>query len=124
MSLDVNLKGEQEEVDCTCHCGHKHKNVEPTYYYSDNITHNLGGMAEEAGIYKHLWRPEEIGITTAKELIDPLTQGLKLLKANSKHFETFNASNGWGLYEHFVPFVEKYLKACIEYPNAKIEVSR
>ena len=38
---------------------------EPEGAYSANITHNLGKMAEEAGIYKHLWRPEEIGITKA-----------------------------------------------------------
>ena len=34
------------------------------------------------------------------------------------------ATNGWGMYEHFVPFVEKYLEACKEYPDAVIEVSR
>jgi len=38
----------------------------PTSVYDANITHNLGAMAEAAGIYKHLWRPEEIGITKAQ----------------------------------------------------------
>ena len=33
--------------------------------YSANITHNLGGMADEAGIYEALWRPEEVGIAKA-----------------------------------------------------------
>lgn len=92
--------------------------------YSSNITHNLAGMAEAAGIYKHLWRPDELGITTANELIEPLKSGLKLLKDKPKHFVQFNASNGWGLYEHFIPFVEKYLAACEQYPEAIIEVSR
>jgi len=32
--------------------------------------------------------------------------------------------NGWGLYIHFVPFVEAYLGACINYPNSIIKVSR
>ncbi len=29
--------------------------------YSANITHNLGEMADKAGIYYALWRPEEKG---------------------------------------------------------------
>ena len=93
-------------------------------YYWANITHNLGKMADEAGIYKHLWRPEEINIKIAKELIEPLTNGLKELKDKPEHFKQFNSSNGWGMYEHFVPFVEKYLNACIEYPDAIVYVSR
>lgn len=92
--------------------------------YWANITHNLGKMAGAAGIYQHLWRPEEIGITKASELIEPLTAGLALLKRNEKLFMKFNSPNGWGMYEHFVPFVEKYLKACIEFPDAMVSVSR
>lgn len=96
----------------------------PTEVYWRNITHNLGPMAKEAGIYQHLWRPEELGITTAQELIEPLTEGLAKLKADPDHYSEFNAANGWGLYEHFVPFVEGYLEACKENPDAVIEVSR
>jgi len=92
--------------------------------FDANITHNLGKMAAEAGIYKHLWRPEELGIKTAAELIIPLEAGLRLLKSKPEHFETFNASNGWGLYEHFVPFVENYLEACKKSPKTVIRVSR
>lgn len=32
--------------------------VRRTCIFSANITHNLNAMAEAAGIYKHLWRPE------------------------------------------------------------------
>jgi len=92
--------------------------------YWANITHNLGKMADEAGIYQALWRPEEIGKTKASEIIDLLEKGLSDLKARRIHFEQFNAKNGWGTYEHFVPFVEKYLDACKEYPTAIIGVSR
>jgi len=96
----------------------------PTTVYDANITHNLNTMAEEAGIYKHLWRPEELGISLAGGLIEPLKKGLELLKSDQVRFEKFNAENGWGLYEHFVPFVENYLNACIENPDAEISVSR
>ena len=92
--------------------------------YDANITHNLGEMAEAAGIYKHLWRPEEIGITKAGELIAPLQTGLAKLKADPAKFEAFNAPNGWGLYENFVPFVERYLNAFERNPDAEVMVSR
>ena len=95
-----------------------------TRVYSANITHNLGDMADAAGIYKPLWRPEEIGIVKAGELIEPLSEGLAKLKAEPGRFKEFNVSNGWGLYEHFVPFVEQYLEACKAYPNATVSVSR
>lgn len=98
--------------------------VRPTTVYDANITHNLGPMAEEAGIYKHLWRPEELGIKTAGELIEPLAAGLALLQSDPDRFKAFDAPNGWGLYEHFVPFVEKYLDACRGNPDATVEVSR
>jgi hypothetical protein len=92
--------------------------------YWANITHNLGEMAGKAGIYQALWRPEEIGKTKAIEIVELLEKGLADLKARPQYFETFNSPNGWGLYKNFVPFVEKYLNACKEYPNATIEVSR
>lgn len=94
------------------------------YLYSDNITHNLGLMAKKAGIYKHLWRPEEIGITIAKELINPLRNGLHKLKSNPDVFKKYNPDNGWGTYEILVKFVEDYLDACYKYPDAEVEVSR
>lgn len=92
--------------------------------FSANITHNLGKMADEAGIYYALWRPEEIGKTKAFEIVDLLEKGLNDLKSRPEYFEQFNSPNGWGLYKHFVPFVEKYLEACKEFPDALIEVSR
>ena len=92
--------------------------------YWANITHNLGKMAGEAGIYEALWRPEEIGKTKASEIVELLEKGLADLKARPEHFEKFNSPNGWGMYEHFVPFVEEYLEACKEYPDAIIRVSR
>jgi len=98
--------------------------IKPTEVYGANITHNLGKMAEEAGIYQHLWRPEEIGITKASQLIEPLTEGLAKMKADPDRFKIHNAKNGWGLYEHFVPWIEKYLEACKEFPNADVNVWR
>ncbi len=101
-------------------------------------------MADKAGIYEALWRPhrlkanynipendhnaeyefEEASTTIAKDIIPIIEKGLSDLKSRPKYFETFNSDNGWGLYKHFVPFVEKYLEACKEYPDAVVGVSR
>ena len=97
---------------------------EEGYVYSANITHNLGRMAREAGIYQHLWRPEEISLTKAGELIETLQTGLADMVRRPSHYEQFNAENGWGLYGNFLPWIAKYLEACIANPDATIEVSR
>lgn len=92
--------------------------------YSANITHNLTDMADAAGIYEPLWRPEEIGATKARDLIEPLKAGLARLEADPTKFERYNSPNGWGLYKHFVPFVRNYLEACENAPDATVHVSR
>lgn len=92
--------------------------------YSANVTHNLNKMADEAGIYKALWRPEEIGVSHAAELIPLLRDGLALLESDPARFETFNPSNGWGDYDGLVTFVARYLAACEQYPHAEIGISR
>lgn len=106
MSLDVDLFNDDEFV------------------YSFNITHNLNTMADKAGIYKHLWRPEEIGITKAGELIEPLSNGLIALVTNKADFIKYNPENGWGDYDGLVSVVADYLSACKQYPNATIRVDR
>ena len=106
MSLDVMLMKHGEEV------------------YWANITHNLNAMAAEAGIYKELWRPDEIGATFAGDIVEAVEVGLKKMVDDPAKYESHNSKNGWGVYEHFVPFVAKYLQACRENPDAEIHVSR
>lgn len=111
--------------------------------YYENITHNLGDMAKKAGIYEALWRPymlkeeyiptedyskemefEESVEIRAYEIIPILEKGLDDLKARPEYFKKYNSPNGWGIYDNFVPFVEKYLNACKEYPEAIVDVCR
>ena len=125
----------------------------PTTVFDANITHNLGKMAGEAGIYEALWRPAEMDperkariqaqakagnyhgpdgayaieaevVTYARDLIEPLRAGLALLRADPERFEKHNPENGWGSYRDFVPWVARYLQACEEYPDAEVRVSR
>jgi hypothetical protein len=92
--------------------------------FHGNITHNLNRMAAEAGIYEACWRPEELGITRAAQLVEPLEKGLALLRSDPARFKVFNPENGWGDYEGLVAFVAAYLSACREWPEAEVHASR
>ena len=118
MSLDVYLTTKTTKCEC---CG---RGGEETEHFWQNITHNLGAMASEAGIYEACWRPEEIGITKAAQLIEPLRKGIAQMKADPARFEKHNSPNGWGLYENFLPWLERYLEACEANPDADVSVSR
>ena len=120
MGLDISL-GIEKWVSYDK--GKTHK-TEMEYVYDSSMTHNLNTMAKESGIYKAIWRPEEISVHKAEGIIQLLEIGLVMLKSRPKYFKKFNSPNGWGTYEQFVPFVEEYLNSCKEYPNADIFVSR
>lgn len=98
--------------------------LQPTAVFDANITHNLNRMAKEAGIYEACWRPEEIGIAKASQLIEPLRQGIALMESDPERFEKYDAPNGWGTYNDFLPWLKRYLEACIEHPDADVSVSR
>lgn len=103
MSLDVSLTAE---------------------LFSGNITHNLSTMAKAAGLYRALWRPDEIPASSAGDLIIPLDRGLSVLLSNPKEFQKLNPSNGWGDYEGLVRFVTEYLEACRKFPHAMVSACR
>ena len=106
MSLDFYLQYEIDENEIEV--------------FSSNITHNLGKMAKEAGIYEALWHPDMLGATYAKEIAPILAEGYNRLITNPDRYKALDSPNGWGTYEHFVPFVKGVLDACLKYPNAKI----
>lgn len=124
-TVEISLDEWNERFpDCEPVTFQRDDEYETTEGYSANITHNLGRMAEEAGIYKHLWRPEEIGITKARQLIEPLSIGVALMKREPERFIALNPANGWGSYDGFVPWIERYIAACCEFPEAEVSVSR
>ena len=112
--------------------------------FDANITHNLGEMADKAGIYEACWRPyylhpdcpkeftsydEEYEFELshpmfAKDIIQVLEKGYEDMKARPDYYKKFDSPNGWGLYVNFLPWVERYLEACKTYPDAEISVSR
>ena len=80
-------------------------------------------MAKEVGLYEVLWRPEEIGITTASQMVVPLGKAIDELVSNPDKYKAFNPPNGYGSYEDFVSFCQAVLHNCREYPDAVIEAS-
>lgn len=99
--------------------------IESDVVFSGNITHNLGAMAKEAGLYEVLWRPEEDkSITKAGDLVEVLSVGLRTLNNDPQRYRALNPDNGWGTYDILIKFVSEYLLACIMYPEATIEASR
>lgn len=92
--------------------------------YSANITHNLNDMADAAGIYEALWRPEQNDMNIAADLITVLEVGLTKLKKEPNEFKKYNPKNGWGDYDGLVQFVKNYLAACKLHPLATVHVSR
>lgn len=113
MSLDITL---YFEVDT---------GKEDDWYvvHDANITHNLGLMAYKAGIYHCLWRQHETQVKYAADLIQRLSDGLERMKKYPAYFKQFDSPNGWGMYKHFVQWVENCLNACREYPKAKVDTS-
>jgi hypothetical protein len=105
----VFLGPDEEETNCV---------------YRANITHNLGSMATEAGLYGLLWRPEEMEINKAAQLIGPIESGLAKLKSDPDHFKQYNPPNGWGNYDLLVRFTDEYLAACRAHPDANVRVWR
>ena len=122
MSLDITLRSQQNEVPCK-HCVGTGKVTMTETYFDINITHNLGAMAREAGVYEAMWHPEE-KYPIAGSLIPVLSLGLALLQQEPLRFTKLNPQNGWGNYEHLCSVVSAYLTACKEYPDAMVEVSR
>lgn len=91
--------------------------------FEANITHNLTKMAANAGVYYACWHPEEINATRAKHILPMLDDGIKALREFPDHYKQFAPENGWGTYEGFLAWLEKYAEACRKFPSARIEAS-
>ena len=100
------------------------KEVKPCTIWAIGITHNLTAMAEAAGLYECMWRPEEICITLASQMIHPLRCGIAVMEQHKEKLEKLNPENGFGNYEFLLSVAQRYLAACEEHPNATVEACR
>ena len=108
MSLDIWLK-------CP-HCGHD--------LYENAITGNLAEMADSAGLYEAMWRPDEHGFVLAGDIIQLLNDGIRTLKSDPERFKKMNPPNGWGTYDILLRTATDYFAACSAHPDALIKVWR
>lgn len=139
MSLDVRLTRKYH----VSYDGGKTLEEKEEEVYWANITHNLGEMAKRAGLYEALWRPYmlkedyvptedygkeleyEVSVEIrAKEILPVIENGLEDMKLRPEYFKKFDSPNGWGLYDNFIPWIEKYAEACKEFPEAIVYVDR
>lgn len=96
----------------------------PDEAWHGNLTHNLAPMARACGLYVCCWEPETHGIATAAQLQAPLQQGLARLRRERAALVLLQPVNGWGTYDDLVAFVEEYLRACEQWPEASVRVER
>lgn len=94
--------------------------------YEANITHNCGVMADQAGVYGMIWRPEEerSKVKKAGDIVKRLGKAIDDMEKRPEHYKKFEADNGWGTYDQFVLWLQEYLEACVEHPKALVRASR
>lgn len=101
------------------------KEIQPVVVFEKHITHNLAQMADQIGVYKHLWRPDEIGIEKAGQLIQPLRDAIQIVRSDVEgRLRKFEPENKWGTRDYLLEFMNTLLDHCEEYPDAAYSVSR
>jgi hypothetical protein len=90
--------------------------------FEGTISQNIEPMAIEAGLGDYLWCPYSLGARKAYHLIEPLKQGLGRLMIDPTRYKKLNPKNDSTTYDLFVDFVQEYLYACINNPDAEISV--
>lgn len=90
--------------------------------HEQNITHNLGKMAEKLGIYTILWGHKRVA--NAGKIVEPLTQAIDKMKSCPDEYRQFDASNGYGTYDDFLPWLIELRNNCENYPESSIECYR
>ena len=116
MSLDISLVRKLYDINGIF--------VDEQEVFEYNITHNLTKMAEEIGMYKVIWRPEEMGLEQGEQLIGMLSIAVRDMERRKLELEQFNPANAWGSFDCLANLVEKYLIACLKHPQAYIRISR
>jgi hypothetical protein len=126
MSLDIYLHNHKESsrLSVCDECGHQHECIYNETIYHGNLTHNLVDMADAAGLYQCLWRPNENDIFIAEDIIPHLEKALPILLQFPDKFIALQPTNGWGTYEQLVEVVQGYLSKCIHHSQSIISVCR
>lgn len=81
-------------------------------------------MAKEAGIDQALWHPEDVRIEVAGDMTASIYPGYMDITERPEYYRQFDAENGWGTYDDFIPWLDKLLNACQKWPNAEVRAYR
>jgi hypothetical protein len=92
--------------------------------YEANITHNLGKMATELGIYQVLWRMEETDVLQAKDLYPYIRKAIIEMVTYPEYYKKFDSDNGWGTFKDFLPWLSRLIVALDQYPESYLATSR
>jgi hypothetical protein len=84
----------------------------------------IGYQGHFISLYQIMWRPDEIDLTHAWQLVELLDEALDVLLSDPEYFKGFNPANCWGDYEGLCALVRAYLQSCCENPDATISVCR
>jgi hypothetical protein len=87
-------------------------------YFADRGPHTRP-FYDEAQVLR-----EKLPRASARDIRPLLHQAVERLRADPAKFTPLNPDNGWGDYDGLVRWLERYLAACDEHPDAIIEVSR
>ncbi len=104
MSLDISLFEDQPVEVCDM-----------------NITHNVAPMWKAAGCYDALYNSQG---KQARDILPALLNALDNMKKDQKKYEAMNPVNGWGSFDSAVHWLEVFYEKCLEYPDAKVRVSK
>jgi hypothetical protein len=122
VSLNLYLESPTRKEMRTCgECGHECETEVRDTFFSINITHNVNGMFEAAGLYQILWHGDGL---IAGEQVPALEVGLLDMEKNPDHYKQFDAPNGWGTYVQALPWLREVLNACRAHPTALLRCSR
>jgi orotate phosphoribosyltransferase len=96
--------------------------------YQSGLWSELSVMASQVNLngktlYDILWNPSSHGIECARDISSLLQEGHDILKSDKPKYKAFNPENRKGTFTGLCVFVDDYKNACLQYPNAKIEVS-
>lgn len=95
--------------------------VVETEVFDVNITHNISPMWDKAGVYEALYESDG---KRPGDYIEALRSGVADMEAKPAEYRLLDSPNGWGKYEHALPFLKECLAAYEQYPDGRIVVSR
>ena len=95
--------------------------VKPCEIHSQNITHNLNKMWMKAGCYDALYNSAG---KKAKKILPILKKAIDKMKKNPKAYKKLDSPNGWGTFEHALPWLEEFYEACGLNPDAIIGIDK